>query len=76
VIQSKGWDDFLKFESWKRYILGPFSGLFYSLLYSEYSFPNSVMAAVFGYFSIDLIPWVMEILKKILEASLRKKDDD
>ena len=69
LVQSKGWDDFLTFEAWKRYILGPFSGLFYNYLHSDYNFPNSVMSIVFGYFSIDLIPWVMGALRKILESA-------
>ena len=69
IVQSKGWDDFLKFESWKRYILGPLSGLLYNFLHSDYNFPNSMMSIVFGYFSVDLIPWVMEFLRKLLKSA-------
>jgi len=76
IIQAKGWEDFLTFESWKRYILGPFSGLFYNFLHSEYNFPNSVMAIVFGYFSIDLIPWVMGVLRKILESATERTKEN
>jgi len=55
VMNAKSWGDLKKFSAFKRTILGAATGFVYSILYSEYSFPNSVMAIVSGYTGTDFL---------------------
>lgn len=68
IVNAKSWGDFTKFESLKHMLLGPFIGVFYHLLYSEYNFPNTIMCIVAGYSGSGFIIWIMELLKKTWEA--------
>lgn len=45
-------------------IVSAISGYIYWLLHSEYNFPNSMMAIVTGYFSVDFIKHVFDFLGK------------
>lgn len=47
-------------EVCRRLIVSAISGYIYYLLHSSYSFPDSVMAIVFGYFSVDVIKKIFE----------------
>ena len=55
IINSKGWSDLTTFSSCKRYALGLISGFIYDILYSEYSYPNFIMAFVSGYMGTSFI---------------------
>ena len=55
VINSDGWNDMASFDSCKRYVIGLIVGLLYNHLYSDYSFPNSIMCWVAGYMGISFI---------------------
>ena len=68
LVQAENWEDFFKFDSLRHVILGVFIGFFYNLLYSTYSFPNSIMCIVAGYSGTDFILWVMELLRKAWEG--------
>lgn len=54
-VESKVWQDLIKFESIRQMILGAISGGVYWFLYSEHSFPNTIMAWVVGYMGTDFI---------------------
>lgn len=41
-------------------VVSAISGYLYWCLHSEYNFPNSVMAIVSGYFSVDFVKQIME----------------
>lgn len=60
VATSEKWSDLKEFGAFKKTILGAVCGLLYSYLYSEYSFPNSVMALVSGYTGQDFILRLVE----------------
>lgn len=62
-IWSKSWSDLVSFESFRHLVVGFLSGLFYHMLVTGYSFPDSVIAVVVGYFGPDFIEGIMERLK-------------
>ena len=62
IVSADSWDDFTKFGSLKRLIMGPCSGFIYALLYSEYNFPNSLMAVASGWLGTDFIIKTMKRL--------------
>jgi hypothetical protein len=73
ITQAKSWDDIKKFESVKHIILGPLIGFFYQCLYSEYNFPNTVMAIVAGYAGTQFVTWIMDVL---VERLKKEGEDD
>ena len=68
IVNAESWKDFTKFDSLKHILLGPFIGFFYNILYSDYSFPNTVMCIVAGYSGSGFILWIMDLLKKVWEV--------
>jgi len=60
IINADSLGDLKTFSSLKRLVLGPCSGFIYSLLYSEYNFPNSLMAIASGWLGTDFILKIME----------------
>ena len=60
LVNSESYADFFKFDSVKRYIVGIVVGGIYDRLYSDYSFPNSVMCIVAGYSGIHFIEGLIE----------------
>ncbi|MEM3964871.1 MAG: hypothetical protein QW584_04015 [Thermofilaceae archaeon] len=65
LVWSKNFRDLVKYESFRHIAVGALAGYIYSILYSEYSFPDSVMATVVGYFGPDFVEALFEKLKKI-----------
>ncbi len=63
LIKSDEWSDLTTYDAFKRLALGVVSGYIYQLLYSNYDFPNSIMAIVSGYMSVDFIQGLMKKLK-------------
>lgn len=59
-INSDSVDDLKKFEAFKRYILGGIVGFLYFQLYSDYSFPNSIMCFVSGYMGTTFIEGLID----------------
>ena len=55
IVNSNGWAGLTSFDSVKRYGLGIIVGFLYNHLYSDYSFPNSIMCWVAGYMGISFI---------------------
>lgn len=60
ITKADSFDDLTSFSSLQRLVLGPCSGFIYSLLYSEYNFPNSLMAIASGWLGTDFIITIME----------------
>jgi len=59
-IWSRSFDELKRYENVRHVVVGALAGFVYSVLHSEYSFPNAVMAMVVGYFGPDLVQAVME----------------
>lgn len=60
IIKANDIDDFTSFASLKRLTLGIGSGFIYAFLYSEYNFPNSLMAVASGWIGTDFIIGIMK----------------
>ena len=60
ITKADSFDDLTSFSSLQRLVLGPCSGFLYSLLYSEYNFPNSLMAVASGWLGTDFIITIMK----------------
>ena len=60
ITKADSFDDLTSFSSLQRLVLGPCSGFIYALLYSEYNFPNSLMAVASGWLGTDFILSIME----------------
>jgi len=54
-----------KYEILRHLIVGAGMGYFFFLLHSQYTFPNLIMAIVFGYFGIDIAERVFEVLRPL-----------
>lgn len=63
LIWAKKPEDLKEFETAKVYVIGAIAGYIYYLLYQNYSFPDSFMAVVFGYFAKDTIESLLERFK-------------
>ena len=68
IVKAEKWTDLQKFGSFKRTILGAIIGGIYYLLYSDYNFPNMVMAWVTGYMGTDFIQTIITRLSKKTET--------
>jgi len=66
-VDSKAWNDLLKFESLKQMIIGGISGGLYWILYTNNGFPNFIMAFVVGYSGTDFI---IKLIKKYAEEEI------
>ncbi|MEM2352454.1 MAG: hypothetical protein QXT26_08620 [Thermoproteota archaeon] len=66
LIWSRKWEDLRTYEVFRHLAVGVVSGYIYSILHTEYSFPNSVMAVVVGYFGPDLMQALLERLRAAL----------
>ena len=64
IINSDGWNDMTSFTSCKRYVIGIIVGFIYNILYSDYSFPNSIMGWVAGYTGIAFIEGLIDRFTK------------
>ncbi len=60
IINSEGWSDLTSFSAFKRYALAIISGFIYDVLYSEYSYPNFIMAYVSGYMGTSFIQEIVD----------------
>jgi len=62
-IWSKSFDQLKSFESVRHLVVGVIVGYLYSILHSDYNFPNAVMSCVAGYFGVDFVQGLFERLK-------------
>lgn len=70
-VDSKAWNDLLKFESIKQMIAGGISGGLYWMLYAEHNFPNFIMAFVVGYTGTDFI---IKLIEKYSKKELKEDE--
>ena len=52
---AKSPKDLTSFESLRHLALGPLIGYIYSILHSNYSYPDLIMSFVAGWFGVDFI---------------------
>jgi len=64
LLWARSWRDLYSFEAFRNYAVGLIMGYLYHILHSEYSFPNAMMAVVFGYFGKDIAESLFEKLKR------------
>lgn len=64
LIWAKSWSDLKTFESIRHLIVGAIAGYIYCLLHSKYSFPDTIMAIVSGYFGVDFLSALFEKFKQ------------
>lgn len=64
IVNSEKWSDIGTFSAFKRYVIGGISGFLYSILYSDYSFPNSIMCFVSGYMGTTFIESLVKRFSK------------
>jgi len=55
LIISKKWEDLKKFTTARRVIIGAIVGFLYFFMWSEWNFPNAIMAWVSGYWGTTFI---------------------
>lgn len=62
-IWSRSFEELKSFQSVKHLVVGVIVGYLYSVLHSDYNFPNAIMSVVAGYFGVDFIQGLFERLK-------------
>lgn len=68
IVNSEKWADLTTFAACKRYVIGGIVGFLYNILYSDYSFPNSIMCWVAGYMGVTFIEGLLSRFTKKNEA--------
>jgi uncharacterized YccA/Bax inhibitor family protein len=66
LVNTNSLEEALQYRYLKHIVLGGIAGLMYYFLYSNYSFPDGVMAIVSGYASADFIPALARRLTRAL----------
>lgn len=64
IVLSEKWSDLKQFSAFKRSLIGAICGFIYFFLYSDYDFPNTLMALVAGYSGTSFIKGIVDKLKK------------
>jgi hypothetical protein len=66
LVNTNSLEEALQYKYMKHIALGGIAGLIYYFLYTNYSFPDGVMAIVLGYASADFIPALARRLIKMM----------
>jgi uncharacterized MnhB-related membrane protein len=66
LVNTNSLEEALQYRYLKHIVLGGIAGLIYYFLYTNYSFPDGVMAIVSGYASADFIPALARRLTRAL----------
>jgi len=70
LFWAKGWQDLKSFECLRHLIVGAILGYLYSILHSEYNWPNLIVAFIFGWMGKDAVEAIVERFKgKMAEKS-------
>lgn len=64
VVNSEKFEELIAFYAFKRYLIGAIVGFLYRILYSEHSFPNSIMCFVAGYMGTTFIQGLIDRFKR------------
>jgi len=62
-VLAKSWDDLKKFTFTKGIVCGAIAGFLYYFMWSEWTFPNAVMAFFFGWWGRIVLPAIAERFK-------------
>lgn len=60
-VHTEDWRSLKHFKNFRTVFLGAVVGLIYSLMYSDWGFPDGVMSFVSGYSGVDFLT---ELMKK------------
>jgi hypothetical protein len=63
LIWSKKAEDLKAYDNIRHLVIGLIVGYIYSILHSDYNFPNGIMALVAGYMGPDFVQALIEKLK-------------
>lgn len=63
ILWSKTYADLLSYSSFRHVIVGSVVGYVYSILYSDYGFPDFIMCFVAGYMGPDFIEALIEKMR-------------
>lgn len=72
LVWSRDWRELVGFNFWRTVILGALGGFLYYLVYTEWSFPDGVMAFVAGYAFRDVVEAVVERVLGEFEERVRE----
>jgi hypothetical protein len=64
LVWAKSWQDLKTFESIRHLIISIPIGYIYSILVSNYSFPDLIMCMIAGYTGVDFIQALIERFKQ------------
>jgi len=65
LLWAKKWGDLYSFEAVRHLAVGTIVGYIYSILYSEYNFPNLICTTIAGWFGTDFIQSLIEKFKPL-----------
>lgn len=68
-IWSRSFEELKRFESVRHVVVGVVVGYIYSILHSDYNFPNAIMSVVAGYFGVDFVQGLFERLRRRARCS-------
>jgi len=60
LLLAKRWKDLYEFSFFRRIVVGAISGFVYYFLWSEWTYPNAVMAFVAGMWGTDFLERLRE----------------
>jgi uncharacterized membrane protein YeaQ/YmgE (transglycosylase-associated protein family) len=60
LFWAEKWSDLKSFKSLRHILVGAIAGYIYSILYSEYNFPNLIVAVVVGWMGKDALEAIFE----------------
>jgi len=63
ILWSKGYEELKSYANFRHAVVGAITGYVYSILYSDYKFPNFMMAFIAGYMGPDFIQGLLERMK-------------
>jgi hypothetical protein len=65
LMSSKEFKDLLKYETFRHLAVGLIVAYVYSILHSEYNFPNGIMCLVASYMGPDFVQALLEKFKPL-----------
>jgi uncharacterized membrane protein YeaQ/YmgE (transglycosylase-associated protein family) len=69
LVWSRKIEDLKDYNNMRHLIIGLIVGYIYSILHSDYNFPNGIMSLVAGYMGPDFIQALIEKLKPSVEEA-------
>ena len=73
LLHAKSWEEVLTYTSIRALILGAIAGYIYYFFFSEWGFPNTVMAFIFGYSFKDMLDSLYEKAKTLQQTMQHAK---